>query len=55
MMAKCPNQIEDGPMHVIWIGNLFRQEEDFKCYTCGLRFNLPHTENRIQAGNCNGL
>lgn len=40
MTAKCPNQTEDDPMHVIFIGNPLRQTEDFKCYTCGLKFDV---------------
>lgn len=46
MTVKCPNQMENGPMHVIFLGNPFRQEEAFICHTCGLGFNLhPRKEH----------
>ena len=41
MVIRCPNQMQNGPMHSIFIGNPFRQEEEFKCHTCGLKFDVP--------------
>ena len=43
MTFQCPYQIKGGPMHVIFLGNPFRQEEEFVCYTCGAKFDPPKT------------
>lgn len=50
MMMRCPNQTKNGPMHVIFLGNPFRQQEEFKCYTCGLKFNAPMTDSHEHTG-----
>ena len=50
MTVQCPNQATDGAMHVIFLGNPFQQQEEFKCYTCGLRFNAPPKDSHEHTG-----